>query len=41
MFNLSVNIVNKDTKQSNEYQMRQRATLVRQGGRWQIVALGA
>ncbi len=40
-FNLSLNIVNKDTKQSNPYQMRRRASLVRQDGRWQIVSIGA
>ena len=37
--NLKLNIVNKDTKQPNVYYSKQRATLVRQGGRWQIVAL--
>ena len=36
---LKLNIVNKDTKQSNGFAYTQRATLVRRGDRWQIVGL--
>ena len=40
-FNLSLNIDYKDSRPPSSYSFRQRATLVRQGGRWQIVSLGA
>ena len=39
--NLKLVIVNKDTKQPNSFTVKQRASLVRQGGRWQIVSLNA
>ena len=38
-FNLNLVIVNKETKLANSFTSKQRATLVRQGGRWQIVSL--
>jgi hypothetical protein len=40
-FNLSVTIVYKDSKPPIFYSYKQRAKLARQGGRWQIVSLGA